>query len=189
MKNSLEKNLNNYDQLDQSKLNNPAIGIDHFIKYHLPLYNIKNSSHLYAFDYKQINPDNNISYNIFKKDPLAQFLSSKREFLNKSLDEVVALINEREQIKDNNIYQIDKDICKVHTKMLNLSWQKYNINFDTDKAYHKLQQLVMALNREKRSEDVACWKDVTRLKSYLRESIKEAEQEKRKQAILKGNYK
>ena len=186
MKNSLEKNLKYYDQLDQSKLNNPTA--DYFIKYHLPLYNTKNSSHLYDLDYKQINPGN-ISYNIFKKDPLAQFLSSKREFLNKSLDEIVALINEREQIRNSNIYQIEKDICKVHTNMLNLPWQRYNINFDNDKVYHRLQQLVMALNREKRAEDVACWKDVTHLKSYLRESLRESEQEKRKQAILKGNYK
>ena len=38
-----------------------------------------------------------MSNNIFKQDPLAQFLSGKREFLYKSLDEVIALINEREQ--------------------------------------------------------------------------------------------
>ena len=189
MKNSIEKNQESGEQISPEEFNNIAKAMEHFIKYQLPLHNITNNSILEDSEYKGLNPDNNISHNFFNQDPLSQFLSDKRKFLNKSLDEVVALINEREQIKDSNIYQIDKDICKVHTKMFNLSWQRYNFNFDTDKAYHKLQQLVMALNREKRSEDVACWKDVTQLKSYLRESLKEAEQEKRKQAILKGNYK
>ena len=166
------------------KFNDIAKAIEHFTKYQLTQQDITNRSHLKASQYKGLNP-----YNFFNQDPLAQFLSSKREFLNKSLDEIVALINEREQIRDINIYQIEKDICRVHTKMFNLSWQRYNINFDTDKTYQRLQQLVMALNREKRAEDVVCWKDITRLKSYLREFIKEAEQEKRKQVILKGDYK
>ena len=179
MKKISENSIENSEYLDQSILN---MDIENFIKYQLPLHNIANGLNSQDSEYEELNPDNNISYNIFKKDPLAQFLSSKREFLNKSLDEIVALINEREQIRDSNIYQIEKDICKVHTKMFNLSWQRYNINFDTNKEYHKLQQQVIMLNREKRAEDVACWKDLIHLKSDLRESLKDAEQEKRKQA-------
>jgi len=189
MKNSIENNQESGEQIEQGKFNDIDEAMEHFIKYQLPLQCVKNDLHLQDIAYEALNPDNNISYNIYKQDPLSQFLSSKREFLNKSLDEIVSLINERGQIRENNIYQIEKDICKVHTKMFNLSWQRYNINFDTDKEYHKLQQQVIMLNREKRAEDVACWKDLIHLKSDLRESFKDAEQEKRKQAILKGNYK
>jgi len=192
MKNSFKNIQESGEQISTEKFDEIAAGIEHFIKYQLPLHNITNNPHLQDSEYASNNPeksnilDNNVSYHIFKQDPLAQFLSSKRRFLNKSLDEIIELINEREQIRDNNFYQINKDICMTYTQMLKLSLHRYNINFGTDKVYNTLKQQVVALNREKRAEEVACWKDVTHLKSYLRESLKEAEQEKRKQSILLG---
>jgi hypothetical protein len=186
MKNSFKKKQESVEQISTEKFDEIATGIEHFIKYQLPLHDITNNPHLQDSEYEELNPDNNVSYHIFKQDPLAQFLSSKRRFLNKSLDEIIELINEREQIRDNNFYQINKDICMTYTQMLKLSLHRYNINFGTDKVYNTLKQQVVALNREKRAEEVACWKDVIHLKSYLRESLKEAEQEKRKQSILLG---
>jgi len=166
MDNSFEKNYNFEGHLEPGKCDEIAAGLEHFITYQLPLYNVDYSLHL--------------------QDPLAQFLSGKREFLNKSLEEIAALIREREQIRDINIYQIDKDICKTRTQIFNLPWRRYEINFDIGKIHQTLQKQVVALNREKRLEEIACWRDVTRLKSDLRESLKEQAQEKRKQSLLSG---
>lgn len=166
MDNSFEKNYNFGSQILPEKLDDVAAGLKNFIAYRLPLYKVDYSLHL--------------------QDPLAQFLSGKREFLTKSLEEIVALIREREQIRDINIYQIDKDICKTRTQMFNLPWRRYEINFDLGKIHQTLQKQVVALNREKRLEEIACWRDVTRLKSDLRESLEELAQEKRKQSLLSG---
>jgi len=170
MENSFEKNHESNGQHDSGNLDSLVTAIKNFADYQLLLSKT----------------DNSIPSNIIIQDPLAQFLSVKREFVKKSLDEIAALIEEREQVKNSNIDKINQDICKVRTKMLNLSWQKYFIDSGTDKLYQTLQKQVIALNREKRAEDINCWRDVIRLKSDLRESLKEEAQEKRKQTLLSG---
>ena len=72
--------------------------------------------------------------------------------------------------------------------MFNLPGQRYQLNPDIEKMYHTLQQQVMRSYGEQRAEAISCWRDVTRLKSDLREPVKELEQEKRKQTLLSGGY-
>ena len=43
------------------------------------------------------------------------------------------MINSFEKNQESIIYKINKDTCKVYTKMLKLSWQRYNVNFGIDK--------------------------------------------------------
>ena len=187
----------NHEQLHRGQSDNLAAALRHFVKYQLPYRGITNHSQLEESTSEPLDPNdipltlnipNNVGSNTSKQDPLARFLSGKRRLLNKTIEDIVTLIEEREKIRDRNIYQIDKDICEVHTRMLNLPRERYIVNPDTEKMYHTLQQQVMRSYGEQRAEEISCWRDVTRLKSDLREPVKELEQEKRKQSLLLGGY-
>jgi len=187
----------NHEHLHRGQSDNLAAALRHFVKYQLPLSGNTNHSQLEESTSEPLDPNdipltlnipNNVGSNISKQDPLARFLSGKRRLLNKTIEDIVTLIEEREKIRDRNIYQIDKDICEVHTRMFNLPGQRYQLNPDIEKMYHTLQQQVMRSYGEQRAEAISCWRDVTRLKSDLREPVKELEQEKRKQSLLLGGY-
>ena len=177
MENASQAKHNQDEQIHRKEFTNLAPVVEFFVKYQLPWINVDKTSN---------SSDNDTHFNIFQRDPLAELLSSKRRFLYKSLEEIVELIEEREQFKDSALYQIDKDICEVRTKMLNLPHEKYVLIPEINKVYNLFQQQVFALYKEKRAEEVSCWRDVIRLKSDLRESDKELEQEKRKQSLLSG---
>ena len=187
----------NHEQLHRGQSDNLAAAVKHFVKYQLPHRGITNYSQFEESTSEQVDPNdipvalnipNSVTGNTSTQDPLARFLSGKRRFLNKTKEDIVTLIEEREKLRDRNIYQIDKDICEMHTRMLNLPRERYIVNPDTEKMYHTLQQQVMRSYGEQRSEAISCWRDVTRLKSDLRESLKELEQESRKQSLLSGGY-
>ena len=160
------------------KSTNIAAAAEFFIKYQLPGINSSCSS---------FSSDHNSVHNLFNRDPLARFISGKRKSLNKSLDDILNLIKEREKIKDRNVLEIDQEICQVHTTMMNHPKNRYAVDMSLLKSYDVLQQQVNALDNVKRSEEISCWRDVTKLKSDLRDSIKELEQEKRKQSLLLGD--
>ena len=178
MTDTQKKNKLECNKSTPGKSTNIAAAAEFFIKYQLPWFNSSCSA---------ISSENNSVHNIFNRDPLAKFLFGKRKFLNKSLDDILNRIKEREKIKDRNTWEIDQEICQIHTSMLNHPKNRYAIDMSLLKSYNALQQHVNALDHAKRAEEISCWRDVTRLKNDLRESIKELEQEKRKQSLLLGD--
>jgi hypothetical protein len=172
------KNKSEHDKISPDKSTKIAAAAEFFLKYQLPWINKSCSS---------LSSENNTVHNIFKRDPLARFISGKRKFLNKSLEDILNLIKERERIKNRNILEIDHEICQVHTTMLNHPKNKYAIDMAKLKSFDALQQQANALYNAKRVEEISCWRDVTKLKSDLQDLIKELEQEKRKQSLLLGD--
>lgn len=63
---------------------------------------------------------------------------------------------ERERMKDINIYQIDRGICKVRTRMLNLPWPFEVVDSDLEKFYQLLQQQLGVLYKDRRTEEANC---------------------------------
>lgn len=121
-----------------------------------------------------------------KNDPLDQFMGGKKEFLAKSIEDILGLMYEREQLKYENFSKIDDESCKFGTQLLELEKWYTGKNSNIDKWKSNLQRDLAALEREKRFEEVACWRDTTRLKSELREVMKEFSQEKRRESLLTG---
>ena len=178
MTNTQTKNKYERDKSTPDQAPEIAAAAEFFVKYQLPWINSSCSS---------FPSENSTVQNIFKRDPLEKFISGKRKSLNKSLDDILNLIKEREKIKDKNALEIDQEICQIHTSMLSHPKNKYAIDMSLLKSYSTFQQQVNALDHAKRAEEISCWRDVTRLKSDLRDSIKELEQEKRKQSLLLGD--
>ena len=55
-----------------------------------------------------------------------------------------------------------------------------------EKIRVQIEREMTSLEREKRFEEVACWRDTTRLRGDLREALRELGQEERKSALLSG---
>lgn len=130
-----------------------------------------------------------ITHDILTKgtsDPLDHFFTGKRQFLAKSIEEVLGLIYEREQIKYDNIRKADYDSSKLKTRLFAIDSWRTGVDPQLDRTRSQIDGELMGLEREKRLEEVACWRDITRLKSELRETLQEFNQEKRREALLGG---
>ena len=103
------------------------------------------------------------------------------------MEDVLGLIYEREEIKSNNIRTIDYDSCRTKARLFEIgSWQT-GADPQLDKTRGNIERELLGFEREKRFEEVACWRDMTRLKSELREVLREFDGEKRKEALLEGD--
>ncbi|MFC1735523.1 hypothetical protein ACFL1X_05360 [Candidatus Hydrogenedentota bacterium] len=118
------------------------------------------------------------------KDPLDEFFLGKKVFLAKSVEDIVGLIHERGYLKDENVRKIDYDMCKTKSMLFELGDWQMGADPQFDKTRVNIERELAMFEREKRMEDVNCWRDVCRLKSDLRELMQQVEQENRKQSLL-----
>ena len=58
------------------------------------------------------------------------------------------------------------------------------INAEVDKVRTNLEREIIGLDREKRMEEVACWRDVARLRAELDEAAREFGRERAKESLL-----
>lgn len=121
----------------------------------------------------------------FFPDPIDSFFKGKTIFQAKCVEDIVGLIDEREQLRESIHKRIDYDYCGVKTRLHALEDFHDGLNPNTDKMKTNIYRELGALEKEKRMEDVACWRDVTRLKGDLRDALRELDQEKRKYDLLK----
>ena len=121
------------------------------------------------------------------RDPIHYFLADKKAFLSKSVEDILGMIYEREYLRDTNCYRIDRDSCYISQKLYEIYYIPLGLNPNIDKLRSNLEREMIAFEREKRMESVACWRDITRLKSDLREVMREFSQENRKGYLLSGD--
>lgn len=119
------------------------------------------------------------------RDPLEHFFLGKKVTLSRSVEDIVGLIDERVALKYTNIRTIDYESCETKTKIFELDRWYLGMNSSIDKMRSAFERELLGFEREKRMEEVACWRDVARLKSELREATKELDQENRRGELLK----
>ena len=120
---------------------------------------------------------------------LERFLGRKKNFAARSVQDILGLIYERETIKYDMARIIDYERCHMGTQLLEIGDWKTGDNAQLDKTRGQIEKNVIALNQEKRREETACWRDVTRLKSELREALREFDQEHHKNNLLSSPWK
>ena len=156
----------------------PLTGIDSIILSDSSYLSSRNKSYL---DTKVESPTAALA------DPLDRFLSGKRDFLIRSVKDIGCLIYEREMLRKKNFYKIDYGICYVGYKVGQLGPWYSGMNQNIDRQRSSLDKEVFGLEKEKRMEDVSCWRDIWRLKLELRDVLKELDQEERKRSfVLEG---
>ena len=120
-------------------------------------------------------------------DPLDRFFESKRRILAKSVEDVVSLIEERKTIKYDNFEKIDYDSCCVQTKLYELDHWPPESKSTVERKRSAFEKELLNFEREKRMEEVACWRDVARMRGDLRELMFHVEEEKRRQSLIQGD--
>jgi hypothetical protein len=121
-----------------------------------------------------------------KIDPLESFFAGKKNFLVKSAREILGLIYEREQLKYENLHRIDYDECHTKTRLFEIDHWHPEVNPGINRIRANIERELLACEHEKRMEEVACWRDVCRLKSDLREVVRELEREKNRENLISG---
>lgn len=111
-------------------------------------------------------------------------MSGKRQFLARSIDDVVSLIDERRGLSDRIMRQIDESYCAASSWLLQFQPWHFGQNSSIDRLRTQIGREMANFDREKRMEEVACWRDVARLRTELREAVREYAMEKRKDALL-----
>lgn len=85
-----------------------------------------------------------------------------------TIDEILSEIEERKQIKQKNCLEINRDMCKVETHLLeleNLANGLYTLNFGRRRT--ALDHEIFNLESEKREQEVECWRDLVFLQKDL----------------------
>jgi len=117
-------------------------------------------------------------------DPLGGLFAGRKEFLSKSVEDILGLIDEREQIRYGNLRQIDYESLKTNSRLLEFKKWQHGLNPQFEKTRSDLERNLIGFEHEKRMEQVASWRDITRLRSELREVMGEVAREKNRQTLL-----
>jgi len=117
-------------------------------------------------------------------DPLDHFFTGKRVFAASRIENILGLIYEREQLRENNLLRIDENACSVQDRLFPFEYWSPGINAEVDKVRTNLEREIIGLDREKRMEEVACWRDVARLRAELDEAAREFGRERAKESLL-----
>ena len=122
----------------------------------------------------------------FGGDPLANFLYGKQRFLNWSAKDIVGLVYDRQQLHREQTDGIEQQKMSINSSLLSLTEWHVGANPAIDRRRDSLESQVQSLERERRTQEVAAWRDTTRLRADLREILGELAAEERKWSLLGG---
>lgn len=120
------------------------------------------------------------------KDPLERFFHAKRTNHNRSIEDIVALIEQREKLRERNLYQILLNECQVLTRMHEIEHWSFAANPLIETRRSICEKELLDFDKQRRLEEVAAWKDTLTLKSDLRELLQELYKDQTQRALTYG---
>lgn len=117
-------------------------------------------------------------------DSIDSFFASKRAFVARSVENILGLIYERESLCYENIRKLDYEGSDVKARLLEIEKWRWGLNPQMERVRFGVEHEIRALEGEKRKEEVECFRDTTRLKTELREAMREFSQEQRKAGLM-----
>ena len=121
-----------------------------------------------------------------EKDSLEHFLNSKKEVLIDTAKGILTQIYERKAISEENLYEIDKRISRANSVLEQLRVFDLGTNPVIDKRKVFFEKDLITFEQEKRLEKVACWRDITRLKTQLLEIKQQIDTQTNRQKLIYG---
>ena len=100
---------------------------------------------------------------------------------------LISQIRERQHIKRRNLERIDYDVDKFKTHLAQIEdLCLYNETFDFDRRKTKISLggKIAGLKKDKRGEEIACWRDLTELRKELLDLTKEYKAASRKRELV-----
>ncbi len=119
-------------------------------------------------------------------DPVEEMLKARRGFLEKSVEDILSMLEERQDMKEDHLTKIDKESCEAKTRMFEVDGWQPAMNKEADRIRANSEKEMSGLEREKRMEEIACWRDVSRMRMELHTVLQEWSGEKRKESFLLG---
>jgi len=125
-------------------------------------------------------------------DPIHQIWQDKLRISRFKVSSLLKTLSLREKIKKENIYNINEDICKLHTIQFAMANDSSVGEYTGNMQNFGLEKAVGNLEREIRSEITGCWKDISMMRKDLIEATSDYLSLKRKMRLLglknKTNY-
>lgn len=116
-------------------------------------------------------------------NPITALISDKMHASKLGLDDVIHQIRSRYEIYHNNIYELNQAICEVHNGLFRQLADHGTLVANQRQMYAVTKQ-TQKIYEEQRAERVNLWRDVSRLKLELPETIQQYLSAYRKKAIL-----
>jgi len=117
-------------------------------------------------------------------DPIDSFFAAKRAFAARSVEDILGLIYERESILYDNLHKIDYETSGVKGRLFEINNWQWGMNPQMERVRFQFEHELRALEGDKRKEEVECWRDIARLRTELREAMREFSQEQRKAGLM-----
>ena len=117
-------------------------------------------------------------------DPIDRFLDSKKEVLLNSSKGILEQIYERLSIRDSNLYEIDGRISRANSVLDQLDVFELGALPVIDKRKSFFEKELITFEQEKRFEQVACWRDVSRLQGQLLELKQQIDTQSNRQKLI-----
>ncbi len=125
------------------------------------------------------------SAHIVVDDPIAQFLSDRLRIIERTIREVVEEIASRERLNAKVIDAIGKDELVQKERLFQVAPNGTAVFTVGDpRRRSAIESEIAALQKERRHEDLAQWKDISGLKRDLRELLREYREESRRSRVL-----
>ncbi len=106
-----------------------------------------------------------------EKTTLENILSDKSKTLKATVKALLEEIKLRETLDSHLLKKIDEEICQQHTQIMQLGNQKVSyqseIFMEIKNMKMKIEDNVLELEKERRSEYLECWRDLMFLKIFL----------------------
>jgi len=124
-------------------------------------------------------------------DLINTFFTDKVTILRATLENIVSQISERRSIKERNVVNIRKDMCKCQSYLLEieaLTKLLYRHDISMGRRRTNLDGQMFSLKKDLRSEELSYWRDLVFLKKEFMESLKEYQAAKKRRELLSTNY-
>ena len=122
--------------------------------------------------------------------PLENMFSDKSKSLKASVNALLEEINLREGINTYHLKKIDYEVCQQHTHLMQLDnisgHHPSDLSKHVDEAKKRIESNVLELEKEKRKEQLECWRDLMFLKKYLMSALKDYWELARKRKVLES---
>jgi len=119
------------------------------------------------------------------EEPLSDVLRERLVLKKFTLRQIMALIEGRRKIMYRHIKEIDRGLCNCISHIYEL---EFWLPQDRIRRRNSLERIIAGLEREKRAERVACWRDLARLHQDVLEAIGEYRSAKRRARLFAPPY-
>ena len=125
------------------------------------------------------------------KSTLENLLINKRKSLKATVKALLEEIDIRKTLNHRLLDEIDENICRQHTFALRLEDRHAHYQFErfmeNKNKKIEIENHVVDLEREKRKENVECWRDLMFLKKYLHMALKQYWDLVKRHEVLEAN--